>query len=236
MIVISLGGSIVAPDDVDVELIVGFRSVLDEHIRETNERAIVVVGGGAPARRYQTAYRAVSDRDDARSDRGAGVDAQDWIGVMATRLNAELLRHSFAPLCLDPVVYDPTGPIDFTGSMLVAAGWKPGFSTDYDAVMLAERFDADTIINLSNISRVYTADPAAHPEATPLERVGWEEFHAIVGTTWAPGSNLPFDPIATKRAREQGLRVIAAGGRDLANTRAILRGDAFVGTTIGPAE
>ena len=49
---------------------------------------------------------------------------------MATRLNAQLLRAIFADLCNEPVVYDPTQCSDFSGQVLVAAGWKPGFSTD----------------------------------------------------------------------------------------------------------
>ncbi|MFW5827378.1 MAG: UMP kinase [Alkalispirochaeta sp.] len=231
MIVISMGGSILVPDEADTELIVAYRDVLQEYTAGGNARAIVVVGGGGPARRYQAAYRAVMERS---AEPSVSSGAQDWIGIAATRLNAELLRHSLGSLCRDPVVYDPTGSFDFTGSVLVGAGWKPGFSTDYDAVLLAERFGAKTVINLSNISQVYTADPKTDPEATPLTTVSWREFLPLVGDTWKPGSNLPFDPVATAKAAELGLQVIAAHGREIENTRAILRGEAFFGTTIGP--
>ena len=116
---------------------------------------------------------------------------------------------------------------------MVAAGWKPGFSTDYDAVLLAERFQADTVINLSNIAKVYTADPKLDPKAKPIDSITWAEFGTIVGDEWTPGKNLPFDPIATKRAAELGLSVICAAGRDLPNLRSLLlRGGAFEGTTI----
>ncbi len=231
MIVLSLGGSIVVPDSADTNLIVAYRGLFEEFVRTHHDRVIVVVGGGAPARTYQQAYRDVLRR---LGHDGGTPDAQDWIGVAATRLNAELLRHSLGALCTDPVVCDPTAEFPFTGSVLVGAGWKPGFSTDYDAVLLAERFGADTVVNLSNISQVYTADPKVDPSATPLESVRWREFNQIVGTDWTPGSNLPFDPVATARAAELGLRVIAANGRDIENTRAILSGGAFHGTTIGP--
>lgn len=230
MFVISLGGSIVVPDGIDAEFVAAFADLAARHVRERESRLILIVGGGAPARRYQQAYRTIRDAHsaDARSD------AQDWIGIMATRLNAELLRHALHPHCLDPVVYDPTGEISFTGSILLGAGWKPGFSTDNDAVLLAERFGADTVINLSNIRQVYTADPKVDPEARPLESVSWDEFRAIVGDEWIPGKNLPFDPVATRRAAELGMRVIAADGKDLANTEAILAGAPFFGTVIGP--
>lgn len=231
MIVISLGGSILVPDDADTELIIAYRELLREYTAGEGARAIVVVGGGGPARRYQAAYREILRHT---GDETGASQAQDWIGIAATRLNAELLRHSLGSLCPDPVVYDPTGEVSFTGPVLVGAGWKPGFSTDYDAVLLAERFGADTVINLSNISQVYTADPKVDPNATPLTTVTWSEFLPLVGDTWTPGSNLPFDPVATAQAANRGLTVIAANGRDIDNTRAILRGEAFFGTTIGP--
>lgn len=230
MFVISLGGSIVAPDAIDTEFVSAFCDLTMHHVKEGDRRLIVIVGGGAPARRYQEAYSTIRAAHSGENE----TDARDWIGVMATRLNAELLRHTLHPFCRDPVVYDPLGEIDFTASILVGAGWKPGFSTDNDAVLLAERFGADTVINLSNVAQVYTADPRVDPEAKPLDSVSWAEFRDIVGEEWVPGKNVPFDPVATKRAAELGMRVIAADGKNLENTAAILRGEAFFGTVIGP--
>ena len=223
--VLSVGGSIISPQEVDTELIKGLRDTLMPFV-EAGRRFILVTGGGAPARAYQHAYRSISNEADP--------EVQDWIGVAATRLNAQLLRGVFGSVCPDPIVTDPEGPIGFEGTVLVGAGWKPGFSTDYDAVLLAERFGADTVINLSNIEKVYTGDPKTDPNATPLDEVSWAEFRKLVGEDWIPGSNLPFDPVATRRAAELGLRVIAAGGHDMENLRRILSGESFVGTTIGP--
>lgn len=223
--VLSVGGSIISPDDVDTRLVSSLRDTLMPFVEE-GRRFILVTGGGAPARRYQRAYRDISGETDS--------EAQDWIGVAATRLNAQLLRGVFAAVCPDPIVTDPTAEIPFEGRVLVGAGWKPGFSTDYDAVLLAERFGADTVINLSNIEKVYTADPRIDADAIPLDRVSWGEFRRLVGEDWVPGSNLPFDPIATRHAAKIGLRVIAAGGKNMENLSRILAGEDFVGTTIGP--
>jgi len=184
-----------------------------------------VTGGGAPARVYQKAYREI---DAAPDD-----ELLDWIGIAATRLNGSLVRAVFRQVCSDPVVTDPAEPAEFRGRVLVAAGWKPGFSSDFDAVLLAERFEARTVLNLSNISRVFTADPKVVPEAKPIDSMTWKEFRSLVGETWVPGKNAPFDPIAAMKAEEIGLTVIIACGRDLENTRAILEGRSFIGTTIG---
>lgn len=224
--VLSLGGSIVAPAAPDAAFIKEFAALARSWLAENpNRRLIVVVGGGGPARAWQQAYREAVDMPD--------VDAQDWIGIMATRLNAQLIRSLFLDLCPHDVVTDPESVSVFGGRILVAAGWKPGFSTDFDSVVLAQRFQADVVVNLSNIARVYTADPRIDANAKPIDTMSWKDFRAMVGDEWTPGKNVPFDPIASKRAQELGLRVVCAAGRDLANLRLILDDQPFVGTTIG---
>jgi uridylate kinase len=224
--VISLGGSIVAPAAVDEAFLKNFVALIREFLAaEPERRFILVVGGGAPARAYQNAYRNISPTaDDGEAD---------WIGVMATRLNAQLVRALTREWCSQDVVTDPTAAAPMTGRVLVAAGWKPGFSSDNDAVLLAERFGAGSVINLSNIEQVYTDDPKTNPDARPIDKISWPDFRALVGDEWKPGKNVPFDPVASRRAAELGLKVICAAGRDLENLRKILRGEPFLGTAIG---
>jgi uridylate kinase len=230
--VISLGGSIIAPDKVDVAFLRSFRKAVLEHLEGDPERRVILVcGGGGPAREYQGAYRAVLS-DSAPGEQDA--EAQDWLGIAATRLNAELVRFLFQPHCPQPVVQDPTSVSVFPGRVLVASGWKPGFSSDYDAVLLARRFQADTLVNLSDVARVYSADPKTDPAARPLDRMRWAELAAMVGTTWVPGRKLPFDPVATAEAARAGLRVIVAAGRNIENLKKILAGRDFEGTVVGP--
>lgn len=226
--VLSLGGSIVAPEYPDTQFVAKFVSMVKDFLaKESQDRLILVVGGGGPARIYQKAFREVTSTKE-----NEGTDAADWIGIMATRLNAQFVKACFGELCKESVVTDPTAANEFTGKILVAAGWKPGFSTDNDAVLLAEKFNADTVVNLSNIEKVYTDDPRKNPDAKPLDEISWADFRKMVGDEWIPGKNCPFDPIASKKAESLGLKVICAGGKNIENTRAILEGKSYVGTTI----
>jgi uridylate kinase len=234
--VISLGGSLIAPDKVDVAFLRSFRKAMLEYLdQEPERRLILVCGGGGPAREYQGAYRAVlSGSAGGGEGAEAGAEAQDWLGIAATRLNAELVRFLFQPHCPQPVVQDPTSLSLFPGRVLVAGGWKPGRSTDYDAVLLARRFQADSLINLSDIPRVYSADPKSDPAARPLDSLSWAELQALVGTSWEPGRKTPFDPVATAEAAQARLRVVVAAGRNIENLKRILGGQDFEGTVIGP--
>jgi uridylate kinase len=224
--VISLGGSIVAPDGVDERFLRDFRELVRSRLEaDEKRRFVLVVGGGGPARKWQQAYRAISGD-------GAADGEADWIGVMATRLNAQLVKAVMGHWCCQDVVTDPSQVDPLTGRVLVAAGWKPGFSSDYDAVLLAERFRSDAVINLSNIEQVYTDDPKKNPAARPIDRISWADFRTLVGDEWTPGKNVPFDPVASRHAAKIGLKVICAAGKNLENLKKILSGEAFTGTTI----
>jgi uridylate kinase len=225
--VISLGGSIIAPGGVDTAFLKGFQRLVEERLdADPRMRLIIVCGGGGLARDYQAALREVAP--------GAPAEDLDWVGVAATRVNGELLRRILRHWCAEDLVSDPTAVSAFTGRILVAAGWKPGFSTDNDAVVLAQRFSAGTVINLSNIARVYSDDPKTHPDARPMDRLTWARMREIVGAEWSPGKNTPFDPVAARAAAQFRIRVIFAEGRNLENLSSILQGGDFVGTTIGP--
>jgi uridylate kinase len=225
--VISLGGSLIAPKGLDVPFLKDFARLVERHLAgDSNRKLIIVCGGGSLARDYQAALRDVKP--------AATAEDQDWVGIAATRVNGELVRRILRPWCAENLVTDPTAPSVFTGRVMVAAGWKPGFSTDNDAVVLAQRFGAALVINLSNIAMVYSADPRTNPDARPRERLTWKEMLGIVGGEWTPGKNTPFDATAARAAAASRIPVIFAEGRNLPNLLDILTGKPYVGTTIGP--
>ena len=224
--IISLGGSLIAPAAVATEFVGEFCSAVRNQVAtHPGRRFVVVCGGGEPARRYQSAYRALArPADDA---------AADWIGIAATRLNAELIKRLFADLAPDDVVTDPTTVTELRAPVLVAAGWKPGFSHDYDAVVIAGRLGARHVVKLSEVGRIYSADPRIDPAAQAFDRLSWTELQSLTGNRWSPGYSAPFDPIATSRAADLGLTLVVTGS-DLTNLHRIIDGASFAGTTVGP--
>lgn len=226
-VIISLGGSLVVPNG-GLDSI--FLSAFSEFIREKiskDWRFFIVVGGGATARMYI---------DGARSIVGSVTDWDlDWLGIHTTRLNAHLLRTIFQDIAHPRIIENYEKKIEnLKEPLVVASGWKPGRSTDYDAVILARDYQAGAIINMSNIVSVCDKDPNMYPDARPLHDISWEDFQKLVGNTWHPGRNVPFDPIATKLAHELGLSVYIVGN-DLENLEKIFLGKPdFLGTIITP--
>ncbi|MEX0616451.1 MAG: UMP kinase [Candidatus Woykebacteria bacterium] len=222
-IVISLGGSLIIPNGgVDHLFLKRFRASIISKIEE-GKRFIIVAGGGAICRHYQKAAQDVGPLNP---------EDVDWIGVHVTHLNAHLLRTIFRDYAHLKVVTHYTEKEEFDEPLLIAAGWKPGHSTDFDAVRQAKLYEADTVINLSNIPYVYDSDPNKNEGAKPLQEISWASFRKLVGDTWDPGANHPFDPIAAKEAEKLKLRVVVMDGKNLGNFENFLSGKKFEGTVI----
>lgn len=225
-IIISLGGSLIVPHDgIDTDFLSKFNRFLRHQLATTKRQFFLVVGGGATARHYRDAGRAVIGGELA-------LDDEDWLGIHATRLNAHLIRTIFRDIA-HPFIIEHYDIIrKASESVVVASGWKPGWSTDYDAVLLSEDYGAKTIINLSNIDKVFDKDPREFPDARPIDSMHWSEFRELVGDEWRPGMNAPFDPVAAKKAEEIGLKVVVLNGRNFENLTNYLDGREFVGTVI----
>lgn len=90
--VLSVGGSIIVPEKPDTEFLSKFVKMTTEWLDEDKSRRLILVaGGGAPARVYQNAYKEVGGATGLNSE----ANAADWIGIMATRINAQLLKACF---------------------------------------------------------------------------------------------------------------------------------------------
>lgn len=217
--VLSLGGSIICPNTVDVGFLRNFRKLILEN---KGKRFIITCGGGKLARNYISYANVINKLHSVDNDE---------VGIMATRLNAELVRGIFSDYAHKKVVYDPDERVKFD-NILITAGNKPGTSSDFDAVLLAGTYGAKEVINLTNVDYVYDKDPKKYGGAKPFRELTWGEFRKLVGGQWKAGMNSPFDPIASKAAEKEGLKVVVLNGRNLKNFDAYLKGKPFKGTII----
>lgn len=227
-IIISVGGSLIVPKEgINTVFLNNLNSFIRKQLSDNPHRQFFLeIGGGATARQYRDAGQEVVGHELTRDD-------LDWLGIHATRLNAQLIRTIFQDLAHPYIIKKYEIIRKVTEPVIVAAGWKPGWSTDYCAMLLGEDYGVKKILNLSNIKQVYTADPRTNPDATPIEKISWVDFRKIVGDEWTPGLNAPFDPIAAKKAQEIDATVVVMSGDDFDNIQNYFDGKPFVGTTIG---
>ncbi len=224
--ILSLGGSLVVPNGgIDTMFLASFNTFIRQQISSKKRRFFIVVGGGSTARHYSDAGEDIIKHELTPED-------LDWLGIHATRLNAHLVRTIFRDIAHAHVLkhYEIIRKAD--EPVVVAAGWKPGWSTDYCAVTLCQDYGIFTVVNMTNIDRVYDKDPRKYPDAKPLEAVSWKTYRKLTGDRWVPGLNMPFDPVASKLASELGVTVKILNGKDLDNLARALDGKSFVGTTI----
>ncbi|MFH1294661.1 MAG: UMP kinase, partial [Candidatus Aenigmatarchaeota archaeon] len=172
-------------------------------------------------------YNRAADELYPRANHGE----KDWMGIYATMVNAQLIKIMFGSKAAG-IYQDPTKNPKTNKPIIMASGWKPGFSTDYDAVLWAKTRKAKTVINLTDVDYIHTADPDLDKTARPIKRMTWEGYKELIGGKWTPGMNVPFDPIASKEAERLGLRVIIINGKDLKNLKACMQKKTFKGSVI----
>ena len=222
-IVMSLGGSLIAPLEIDVAFLKKFRTLMQAYVKRGN-RVVIICGGGNTARRYQRAAKQVNSKVNPRD--------LDWIGIGATKINGELVSAIFGDAAFESIVFDPNKRVSTDKPIIVGAGFKPGSSSDLDAVLAARAYGAKTVINLSNIAYVYDKDPSKFRDAEPRHEMNWKEFRKLVGNKWVPGAHVPFDPVASRLAANWKLSLVVMKGSDLLNLKKFLNNKDFRGTII----
>jgi uridylate kinase len=221
--IISLGGSLVVPKGgIDYLFLKKFRKLIVEYLDKGFE-FFIIVGGGRTCRDYVSAARKVLPVQN---------DDLDWLGIHSSRLNAHLLRTIFKNEADPEIIKNPTIKLKTKKKLIIAAGWKPGWSTDYVAATLAREYGIKSIVNLSNIDFVFDKDPTKFADARPLEKIDWKSFRRIVGNEWIPGMNAPFDPIASRLASKIGLKVAIINGKNIKEIKNFFEDRKFVGTII----
>lgn len=218
-IVFSVGGSLVMPDDIDIQFIKKFSSFVFE-LSECNKIAIVV-GGGRIARKYINAADCFMASDVVK----------DNLGIEATHINAMLVASALG----DRAFYvRRVSPEDLRkNKVVVTGGTTPGHSTDAVAAELAVAMDADLLVNASNVSGVYDKDPSKHPNARMLKKLMPEDLLQLISKLpQTPGKYALVDRVAAEAILKHGIRTIILDGSDVDNMKEAVEGRGFVGTSV----
>jgi uridylate kinase len=153
-----------------------------ERIKEVNQLGVqiaIVIGGG-------NIWRGLS-----ASHRGMDRTTADYMGMLATVINALALRSTLAQLGVETRVQTAIEMKNVAepfilgrairhlelGRVVIFAGGtgNPYFSTDTTAALRASEIRADVILKATKVDGVYDRDPNTDPEAKRYERVTFSE-------------------------------------------------------------
>ncbi|MEK6909612.1 MAG: UMP kinase [Candidatus Aenigmatarchaeota archaeon] len=206
-IVISLGGSVLT------------KELTAEHFKKhidvvntltKRHKLILVIGGGKVCREYQKIGKEL----------GAGEKERDFIGIVATHLNASTFVSGLGNKGY-LVKWKPLkGTVkeikkNFGRKIVVCGGYDVGTSSDYDASYFAKLVKADLLINVSNVSGVYSEDPKVNPNAKKFDRLSHDEFLKIIQkNAQIPGEYRLFDLKAAKLIKKFKIRTILIDGNN----------------------
>ena len=219
----SLGGSQIIPNDVNIKYLNEFKKILLKHTKKY--KFIVVCGGGSIARKYITGLKAIK----------ANVTLQSLAGIGATRMNARFMNYFFK---IDPKhgiphthktlrKYVKKQNIIFCGAL----EYKPDQTSDSTAADIAREFKSD-FINITNIRGLYDKNPKEHKDAKFIPKITWKEFDKLANKSkFKPGQHFVLDQTASKMILKNKITTYITG-KDLKQLDNILSKKKFKGTTI----
>lgn len=223
VIVLSLGGSLIIPDDVNTGFLQKFKKVILKNTK--NHKFLIVCGGGSIARKYISALRKA----------GLGAEFQSFSGISATRMNARFMNYFFG---IDPEQgiphttktleqYSAKRDVIFLGAL----EYKPKQTSDSTAAEVARHFNT-IFINLTNVPGLYNKNPLEHKNAKFIPRIGWKAFNKMANSLgFKPGQHFVLDQTASDIIMKSRIPTYILG-KDLKQLEAVLNKKAFKGTLI----
>ncbi|MDY0224081.1 MAG: UMP kinase [Candidatus Methanomethylophilaceae archaeon] len=221
-VVVSIGGSILIPDNNDSFYIKRLSNLVEEVVKEVE--LVIVVGGGKIARYYTI----------TASELGADTYQQDMLGIGTTRLNAELLALALGNLSSTdiPFTAEDAASRSKPGKVIVMGGTNPGHTTDAVAAMVAKCMKADRVVNATSVDAVYSDDPKKNPDAKKFSNLTITELGNLIYKDHGAGKSSVFDPLGIKIAAEEKIDILIVSGRDLDDLKNAILGKKIKGTFI----
>ena len=223
VVVLSLGGSLIVPDKIDVSYLKKFRGVIKKNSKR--HKFIIVCGGGSVARKYIYALREI----------GINETLQSMSGISATRTNARFMSYFFnqnpwkgIPQKMGEIRgYLKSQDIVFCGAL----EYKPHQTSDSTSAQIAEHFKA-VFVNLTDVSGLYTKNPKKFKDAKFIPEISWKNFNALANKMkYQPGQHFVLDQTAAKIIMQKRIitYIIGKDARQLDN---LLNNRRFIGTKI----
>ena len=220
--VLSLGGSVIVPDEINYDFLLKFREFIVEYSKK--EKIVIVCGGGKTARRYINALE----------KRKVDHKILNYIGIRITRLNAWFLINFFKGEC----AHRPAKSLKEVKNLLSknnivivgALRYKPNTTSDGTAADIAKILKTN-FINITKVKGLYDKNPELKG-AKLIRKISFDDIYQLIKKIkYKPGMNFVLDPLAAKTVMDHKIKTYIIGP-DLKNLKKLLEGKKFVGTVI----
>lgn len=223
VIVLSLGGSLIVPGDVDYKFLTSFKKVILKN--KDKYQFVIVCGGGSVARKYIMALR----------EAGKNEYSQSLAGISVTRMNARFMSYFFD---FDPSMGIPhrmgtlkrylrKRGIVFCGAL----EYKPHQTSDSTSAQIASYFGSD-FINLTNVCGLYDKNPLKFKNAKFISEISWKNFDKMAQKIkFEPGQHFVLDQTASKEIMNHKIKTYILG-QDMKQLDNLLNGKKFIGSVI----
>jgi len=223
VIVISLGGSLIIPDKINIKFLENFKKIILKNSKKY--KFVIVCGGGSIARKYISALESQK----------INLKFQSFSGISATRMNARFMNYFFnkdvergIPHKMRTLKkYLKKQEIIFCGAL----EYKPNQTSDSTAAKIAKNFKT-SFINLTNVSGLYNKNPEKYKDAKLISNISWSDFNKIANKIkFNPGQHFVLDQTASKIIMENKITTYILG-KDIKQLENLLKKKKFKGTLI----
>jgi len=219
-IVISLGGSVLLSDDLDIAFFKKLTNLLKQLSKQY--KIYIIVGGGKTARTYIQLGRKLNFDEKIL----------DQFGIDITRVNARFLTN-LIEISNAEIPNSTDEAIKIDKPIIVMGGTTPGHSTDMVGAELAEKVSALKFIIATNVDGVYDKDPNKYSNAKQLKEISIEKLVNDYGTEWSvAGKNVVIDGPALQIIKRAKIPTFVLNGKKLEELDKVINNQLFNGTKI----
>ena len=195
-VVISLGGSVIIPEEVDYKYLEKFSKVIKKFSKRN--KIVIVTGGGSTARKYI----------DPLVKLKKGEKAYSAVGISSTRINARLVRRIFGFSGRFPIEIKHVKN-DLKKNNLVicgALGERSGITSDANAAEVAKEIDADFFVNITNVIGLYTKHPKLK-NSKLIKEISYDKFLVMANKIkYKAGQHFVLDQVAAKLIKKYKIK------------------------------
>lgn len=223
VIVISLGGSLIIPEEVDINFLKKFKEVIEKNTGKY--RFVIVCGGGSTARKYIQGLREANKSEYLQSN----------MGISTTRTNARFMTYLFGRDANEGIPHDMKHAASLLAKNEVvfcgALRYAKNETSDGTAAKLAAYFKSP-FINLTNVPGLHDKNPKKYKDAKFIPEITWRAFYNMTNKTrFHPGQHFVLDQSSSKEIMDKQITTYILG-KDLRQLDNLLKNKKFKGTVI----